>query len=157
MNILIFFSCEDETRFKDAPHLKRYNAKSVYINTLSKAAELLSTKFPTEVKKWLEYMIDKVKSHRIGEWYYHLTWIYMKYMQPPDYEYAAKLMVHVLQEQKDKLTELQSYNLRQRCEQILNSKKYKFDQSLRDTIAGLLPVPLEDFPMNMVDAKTLRR
>lgn len=116
----------------------------------------LSTKHPLRVKAWLEYMIEKIKSHRIGDWYYHLTWIHMKYMQPPEYEYAAKLLIKALAEEKDYLSELQIFNLKQRSEQIQGTKKHRIDHSYYDRISELLPAPLEEFPTITVDAQTLR-
>lgn len=143
--------------YEDAPHLRRYCAKNVYIKTLSRAATYLSTKHPVNVKKWLEYMIDKIKSHRIGDWYYHLSWIYMKYLQPPNYEYAAELIMKALTEHREMLSELQKLNLKQRCDQICSTKKHKIDESLHNSITKLLPDPLENYPTTTVDAQTLRR
>lgn len=128
----------------------------MYASTLSKAAKLLLTKYPLNVRTWLEYMIGKIRSHRIGDWYYHLTWIYMKYTKPPNYQYAATLIINVLKYEKGKLTEIQLHNFRKRCEQLQSGKRYKLDQLTHDSISEFLPQPLEKFPTHMVDAKTLR-
>lgn len=102
-------------------------------------------------------MIYNIKSHRIGDWYYHLTWIYMKYNQPPNYEYAAKLLIDVLIKEKDCLSDLQILHLKQRGEQIQGAKKYKIDQLLCDSITELVPDLPNKFPTSTVDAQTLRR
>lgn len=102
-------------------------------------------------------MIDKIKSHRIGDWYYHLSWIYMKYVQPPNYEYAAELLIKVLIDQNDLLSDLQKFNIKQRSEQLFSSKKHKIDESYQKRFVELLPEPLEEYPTTTVDAQTLRR
>lgn len=101
-------------------------------------------------------MIQNFKSHRIEEWYYHLTWIYMRYSQPVDYEYAAELIIKICTEENDRLSELQLHKLAQRTKQIDSSQKYKPDQLTNDNIAQFLPEPLEDSPTTSVDAKTLQ-
>lgn len=153
--ITYIFSPENE-HFNDTPHLKKYTAKAEYVVTLSNAAQYLLAKYPLNVKKWLEYMIEKIKTHRIGEWCYNLAWIYMRYTKPPDSEYAAQLIIKVCKNEKDNLSERQIYNLKKRIEQILTIKTYRVNEDLQQSIARLFPEELTEFPTVMVDAKTLR-
>ncbi|KAJ8932030.1 hypothetical protein NQ314_015003, partial [Rhamnusium bicolor] len=149
----------DEGRYRDAPHLVRFTARSVYVSALSSAVMTLATKFPMEVQKWLEFMIKEVNfSHRLGEWYYHLSWLYMNYLEPRDYTHAAKLIIEVLLDKREDLSEVQLHLLGMRGEALKVSKKYKIDQLYHDTIAQLVPVQIDknDFPSREVKADTIR-
>lgn len=109
---------------------------------------------------WLEYMIKKVDyPHKIGHWYYHLIWLYMKYLKPLNYDHAAELLVEVLHCKKKYLSEVQLYQLRQRGEQLVCTRKYKILQMNHDLIVHLLPrrLKVEEFPETTVDARTIRR
>lgn len=139
--------------------MKRFTAKAVYISALSRAAKPLTTKYPLQVKDWLEYLIDKYDSHRIGEWYYLLSWLYMKYLNPIDFEKAADLLIDVLQNKKEKMSEVQLLDLGDKVKQIFVSKKYQITEQQRETLTNLTPNPLvlNDFPQVTVDVKTIRK
>lgn len=126
------------------------------MRTLSKAAQRLLTKYHEHVQHWLIYMIGKIESSLLGDWYDLLAWIYMKYKQPPDSVHAAQLIIKVLTEHKDKLSELQVYKLQFKAKQLMDKRKYKLNQLLHDSIAEILPEELINFPTTTVDAKTLR-
>ncbi|KAJ8946381.1 hypothetical protein NQ318_011787 [Aromia moschata] len=150
----------DEDRYKKSPHLTRFTARSVYVSGLTSATKTLATKFPEDVKEWLEYMIENesMYTHRIGDWYFHLTWLYMKYLKPFDYTRAAQLLIEVLQEQQDHLSEIQLYQLSKRGDLLRVTKKYKIDQWYHDKIAKLTPPPIHyyDFPRHEIDAQAIR-
>ncbi|XP_018576178.1 fanconi-associated nuclease 1 isoform X2 [Anoplophora glabripennis] len=149
----------DVERFENAPHLIRYTAKAVYVSTLSFMAERLYSKFPSDVKVWLEYMINKVNCpHKIGHWYCLLIWLYMKYLKPFNYDHAAQLLIEVLGEKREHLSEVQLYQLRKRGEQLNCTIKYKILLMNHDLIAELLPkrIRVEMFPENPVNAKAIR-
>ncbi|KAG5890542.1 hypothetical protein JTB14_028293 [Gonioctena quinquepunctata] len=152
-------SKENEERYRDAPHLKMFTAQSTYRSALSFACEFLKTKFYDEVKDWLEYLIKKFPDcHRAGLWYFHLTWLYMRYLKPINYKHSADLLINILGEKRDCLSEVQLQMLGERGEQLKVAKKYKIDQFYHDVIADLVPEPimLEHFPETTVDAKAIR-
>ncbi|KAJ8921377.1 hypothetical protein NQ315_002993 [Exocentrus adspersus] len=150
---------KDEEIFKDAPHLIRFTARSVYVSALSMAVNKLFAKFPDDVKTWLEFMIDKVNySHKIGDWYNHLIWLYMRYIQPFNYDRAAELLIKVLRDKREHLSEVQLYYLRERGKQLICTRKYKILQLNHDTIAELLPrrIDVDNFPEITIPAKAMR-
>lgn len=83
----------------------------------------------------------------------------MKYLQPFDYEHAAKLLIAVLHRERENLSDVQLYKLRKRAEQLMCTKKYKITQESYDRIVKGLPKRIRDneFPQTSVDAKTIRR
>lgn len=156
---MIFSSSDDET-FQNAPHLVRFTARAVYVSSLSSMTNKLFAKFPNQVKTWLEYMIKKVNfPHKIGHWYYHLIWLYMKYLKPFNYNRAAELLVDVLHLKGRHLSEVQLYRLRERGKRLLSTRKYKILQMNHDLIVHLLPkrIKVEEFPEETIDAKAIRR
>ncbi|KAG5890543.1 hypothetical protein JTB14_028294 [Gonioctena quinquepunctata] len=151
-------SKKNEERYRDAPHLKMFTAQSTYRSALSFACEALKTKFYDKVKDWLEYLIKKFPDcHRVGLWYYHLTWLYMRYLNPISYKNSAYLLISILHEKRDYFSEVQLQMLGERGEQLKVGKKYKIDQFYHDVIADLVPEPivLEHFPETTVDAKSI--
>ncbi|KAJ8921376.1 hypothetical protein NQ315_002992 [Exocentrus adspersus] len=133
----------------EAPHLIQFTAKAVYINALSQCVDQLYTKFPNEVKEWLLYMIKEVNyKHRIGDWYCHLVWLFMRYIEPKNYDHAAELLIDVLQNNRQYLSEVQLYKLREKADQHLLTKQYKILQINHDRIVELLPKPIrvDNFP-----------
>lgn len=122
--------------------------------------EKLFTKYPDDVKVWLEYMIKKVDCpHKIGRWYFYLIWLHMRYLKPLDCDRAAELLIEVLHRKRQHLSEVQLYQLRRRGEQLISTIKYKIQQMNHDNIAQLLPkrIKVENFPKITIDAKTIRR
>lgn len=81
----------------------------------------------------------------------------MKYVHPPDNDYAAQLIIEALEENKDSLSELQIHKLTQRAEQIQKVRKYRIDQLLHDTLAGLGSNIFENYSEISVDAQIFKR
>ncbi|CAG9815462.1 unnamed protein product [Phaedon cochleariae] len=150
---------QDQERYKAVPHLRKFTAQEVYISCLSMVTESLTTKYPDEVRQWLEYLIEHFPSStRLGDWYYQLTWLYMRYLQPNDNEHAAKLIIEVLRSDRDNLSDVQLQQIGRRSEKLKASRKSKIKQLDHDTIAELVPetIKLETFPATTVDATAIR-
>ncbi|CAH1118974.1 unnamed protein product [Phaedon cochleariae] len=150
---------EDPNRYQAVPHLKQFTAVSVYLCCFSMVTEALKTKFPDIVKTWLEYLIKYFPtSHQLGDWYNQLTWLYLRYLQPNDYEPTAKLIIQILGSNHVNVSDVQLHQIGKRAEQLNAGNKRKIHQLYHDTIADLVPEPmkLEQFPATTVDTTATR-
>ncbi|XP_056636829.1 fanconi-associated nuclease 1-like isoform X1 [Diorhabda sublineata] len=145
----------DDDRFQEAPHLKRFTAVEVYKKLLTKICDALKKHHFDDVHEWLKYLIETFpKSHRLADWYYDLSIINETNWKNP--EGAANVIIQALELKKEYLTETQIQQLGEKGRQLKKAKGVS--QLNHDIIVKLLPVvaDLDDFPQVTIDAPAIR-
>ncbi|CAG9855174.1 unnamed protein product [Phyllotreta striolata] len=143
---------EDENRYNDTPHLKRFTAESMYKKCLTGISEKISTKYCNEVKEWLEYLKEKYpKSQQLGKWYFLLVRINHNLRNS---EIAGDLLVEAF-ERREEFSDVDVEILQERARFMFNKN---ITQYQKDVLLKLMPERLREdaFPRITVDSVSIR-
>ncbi|KAH1024948.1 fanconi-associated nuclease 1 isoform X3 [Dendroctonus ponderosae] len=156
-------SMRNEPVHESAPHLNKFTSKYVYCKILSDCCQKLFTKArgkPSEVKQWLQYLIETFpNSTKLGGWYHLLIWINMRHLDRMFYRTSAEFLIEALDKKKPLFLEKDVFKLEELGRKLLKpTTKYQLHQLHHDTLVRLISrtSKISHIPGKQIDAKCIR-
>uniref|UniRef100_A0AAR5PJ97 Fanconi-associated nuclease n=1 Tax=Dendroctonus ponderosae TaxID=77166 RepID=A0AAR5PJ97_DENPD len=156
-------SMRNEPVHESAPHLNKFTSKYVYCKILSDCCQKLFTKArgkPSEVKQWLQYLIETFpNSTKLGGWYHLLIWINMRHLDRMFYRTSAEFLIEALDKKKPLFLEKDVFKLEELGRKLLKpTTKYQLHQLHHDTLVRLISrtSKISHIPEKQIDAKCIR-
>ncbi|XP_060521999.1 fanconi-associated nuclease 1-like isoform X2 [Cylas formicarius] len=155
-------SLANQQFLEDAPHLKMFTAVYVYSSVLSTCVEHLFTEKngdPKLVKGWLDYLTREFpRSRKIGKWFYRLIQIHIKHLKPPNYEEAANILIDVLSNKTEELSDVDKHELGKLGKALKSTKAYKLERIYCDQLTEVIPseIDLSNIYQRTFDAQCKR-